>query len=243
MLQNLLSILIPSHENYSLFFFLGCLLAIVLDFITAKFTQKDTEITDEMIEQISIEHNQKQITILQNQSPHDSDPLIATNKIDDEDEVISAKDRKHLLFVSIITAVALSVHNFPEGLATFTAAMDSSKMGITLGIAMIIHNCPEGMAVAIPTFFATKSKTIAIVVTAISGAAQPIGALFGWVILKNEVSHFTFGMMFGLVAGIMTFITLEELIPNANRYDREDKVTSKFLLLGMLVVAMIIMFT
>lgn len=215
-----------------------------------------------MMEEIAKEHEdleqQKRLKAMEDgtttpnneKSPTPNDELVTVrlpSELDKEvklkpQEEISAKDRTHLLFVSIITAVALSVHNFPEGLATYTAAVDDQNMGIALGVAMIIHNIPEGMAVAIPTFFATKSKKIACIVTAISGSAQPIGAFFGWLILKDGVSHFVFGMMFGLVAGIMTFITLEELLPNANKYDPEDRVFSKFLFIGMLVVALIIMF-
>lgn len=158
------------------------------------------------------------------------------------DQIISESEKKKLLRVSIVTGIALSVHNFPEGLATFTAAMDSSKMGITLGIAMIIHDCPEGMAVAIPTFFATKSKTLSILVTAISGISQPIGALFAWLIIKDGVSDFVYGVLFGLVGGIMTMITLEELLPSAIKYDPEDVVTTKALMIGMGVVALILAF-
>lgn len=116
--------------------------------------------------------------------------------------------------------------------------MNDSKIGITLGITMVIHNFPEGMAVAIPTYFATKSKTNAILLTVLSGISEPLGAILGWLLLNN-VSNFVYGAMYGFVAGIMIIVTLQELLPNSLEYDPDDKITTKTMVIGMGIVALL----
>lgn len=247
---------------YSISFFMGCFLAYFLSYISTLISKSQRYINTKKCDRkkfnsLSSSYDKDEGQSLLNSmeegkssgtnSLYESETDLTLSNIERKiestaDEEIPEEDRRKLILMSIITTIALSVHNFPEGIALYTATIDDMKLGLTLGIAMIIHNCPEGIAVAIPTYFATKSKKRAIIITAISGIANPLGAFATMCFFKHGVSDFTFGVMFGLVAGIMTFITLQELLPNAYKYDKEDKVASRFVLLGMMLVGVIIMF-
>ncbi|MBR2865624.1 MAG: zinc transporter ZupT [Elusimicrobiaceae bacterium] len=122
---------------------------------------------------------------------------------------------KHL---GLFTALALAIHNFPEGLATFMATMENMTLGISIAIAVAVHNIPEGIAVALPVYHATGSKGKAFLYSTFSGMAEPLGALLGFLIFRYFLHEGAFGVMFALVAGIMVYISLDELLPTAHEY-------------------------
>lgn len=134
-------------------------------------------------------------------------PAVMTEKVD-----------PRLLRMGLLSALAIGIHNFPEGLATFIAALEDPKLGASIAVAIAIHNIPEGIAVAIPVYYATGSRSKAFVYSALSGLSEPVGALIGWVFLRSFFNEITFGVMFGIVAGIMVFISLDELLPTAREY-------------------------
>ncbi|GMI61506.1 hypothetical protein ScalyP_jg9048 [Parmales sp. scaly parma] len=158
---------------------------------------------------------------------------------DSLDDGESAEDRnqKKLVRMGLNTALAIGIHNFPEGLATFVAALDDPSVGISLAVAIAIHNIPEGLCVAIPIYYATGSKKKAFWWAMLSGATEPIGALIGWGILQGSVGETAYGVLFGFVAGMMVMICLHELIPTAHRYDPEDRVVTNSAVCGMAVMA------
>jgi ZIP family zinc transporter len=121
--------------------------------------------------------------------------------------------------VGILTALAIALHNVPEGIATFFTALADPPRGIAIAVAIALHNIPEGLAVAIPVFWATGSRAKAFSIAAISGLAEPAGALVAWGILGGSISPTTLGGFSAAVAGIMVFLSLDQLIPNAKRYD------------------------
>lgn len=123
-----------------------------------------------------------------------------------------------LLRMGLFTALAISIHNFPEGLATFTAALTDPTLGLSIAIAIAIHNIPEGISVSVPIYFATGSRTKAFWYSFLSGVSEPIGALIGYILLRPFMSATTFGLLFASVAGIMVFISLDELLPTAREY-------------------------
>ena len=127
------------------------------------------------------------------------------------------KDRK-LMRMGLLTALAIGIHNFPEGLATFTAALQDPGIGIAIAIAIAIHNIPEGIAVSVPIYYATGDKRKAFRLSFLSGLSEPIGALIGYLILMPFMGPLTFGILFASVAGIMVFISLDELLPAAREY-------------------------
>ncbi len=118
----------------------------------------------------------------------------------------------------IVTAIALSIHRFPEGLATFFVASSNLALGIPLAIAIAIHNFPEGIAVALPVYNATGKKRIAIFYSLMTTLAGPIGAIIGFIFLKAFISQTLIGCLFAIVAGIMLYISLDTLLPLARKY-------------------------
>lgn len=120
--------------------------------------------------------------------------------------------------LGLFTAVALAVHNFPEGLATFMASLKSAALGGSVALAVAIHNIPEGVAVALPVFHATNSRSKAFFYSALSGLAEPVGALAGFVVLRHFLNEAVFGILFAVIAGIMVYVALDELLPTAHEY-------------------------
>ena len=136
----------------------------------------------------------------------------------------------------MVSALAIAIHNFPEGLATFSAALKDPNLGISIAIAIAIHNIPEGIAVSIPLYYATGKRMKAFVLSFLSGLAEPLGALIGYLILMPFLNDIVFGLLFAFVAGIMVFISLDELLPSASKYG-EHHLSIYGLVAGMAVMA------
>lgn len=135
-----------------------------------------------------------------------------------EEETKVPQQRSELMRMGLMTALALALHNFPEGLATFVSAMQSPEVAIPIVVAIAIHNIPEGIAVSVPIYQATGSRKKAFLYSFLSGLAEPIGALVGWLILMPFMTPVVYGMVFAGIAGIMVFISLDELLPAAEKY-------------------------
>ena len=136
----------------------------------------------------------------------------------------------------IFTAIAIAIHNFPEGFATFVSALENPTIGITIAFAIAIHNIPEGMAVSLPIYHATGEKKKAFWYATISGLAEPLGAIFGFLFLLPFMGESTLGIIFGIVAGIMVYISFDELLP-ASRVYGNAHTTIVGISLGMFVMA------
>jgi ZIP family zinc transporter len=141
-----------------------------------------------------------------------------------------------LMRMGIFTALAIAIHNFPEGIATFIAALQEPRIAIPIAAAIAIHNIPEGVAVSVPIYYATGSKKKALLYSFLSGFAEPMGALVGYLILMPFLSDTLMGVIFALVAGIMVFISLDELLPSAREYG-EHHLSIYGLVSGMVVMA------
>lgn len=146
------------------------------------------------------------------------------------------KERK-LFRMGLVAALAIAIHNFPEGLATFTAALKDIKLGVPIAIAIAIHNIPEGIAVSIPIFYATGNRRKAFLYSFLSGLAEPIGASIGYLVLFPFFSDLVFGILFASVGGIMVFVSLDELLPAAQEYG-EHHLSIYGLVTGMIVMAL-----
>ena len=118
----------------------------------------------------------------------------------------------------IMTAVAICVHNFPEGLATFLTSTQNITLGVSVALAIAIHNIPEGIAVALPLYHATGKKRYAMLYAALSGITEPIGALVGMLIFGLFLPQVLVGILMAGVAGIMTYISFDTLLPLAKEY-------------------------
>jgi len=157
------------------------------------------------------------------------------------DAALDTTRDKGLERMGLNTAAAIAIHNFPEGLATFVATLADPAVGATLAIAIAIHNVPEGLCVALPIYYSTGSRHKGFFWALLSGISEPIGAFIGWVIIKStggDMNQIVYGVLFGIVAGMMVMIVLLELLPTGYRYDPTDKYVTNSLVAGMLVMAM-----
>lgn len=141
-----------------------------------------------------------------------------------------------LMRMGALTAMAIALHNFPEGLATFVSALQEPGVAIPIVAAIAIHNIPEGIAVSVPIYQATGSRRKAFRYSFLSGLAEPVGALIGWLILMPVMNDVAFGLIFASVAGIMVFISFDELLPAAREYG-EHHLSIYGLIAGMAVMA------
>ena len=123
-----------------------------------------------------------------------------------------------LMRTGLFTALAIAIHNFPEGLATFVSALHEPSLAIPIVAAISIHNIPEGIAVSVPIYYATGNKKKAFLYSVASGLSEPLGAVIGYLILMPFMNDMTYGILFAAVAGIMVFISLDELLPSAREY-------------------------
>ncbi len=139
--------------------------------------------------------------------------------------------------VGVFTALVLAVHNFPEGLTTFMATLTNTPTGISIALAIALHNIPEGISVALPIYHATNNKKKAFWYATLSGLAEPVGAILGYLLLRNFLKGPAFGFAFALTAGIMVYISLDELLPTAHEYGEGHKIIWG-ILGGMLVMAL-----
>lgn len=154
-----------------------------------------------------------------------------------EDVSDEARKKRKLMRLGVFSAIAIGIHNFPEGLATFMAALTDLSLGIPIAIAIAIHNIPEGIAVSVPIYYATGSKKKAFLYSFLSGLAEPVGALIGYLILMPFMTNTLFGVVFASTAGIMIFISLDELLPAAREYG-EHHLSIYGLICGMIVMAL-----
>jgi len=164
------------------------------------------------------------------ENPHE------VHTIEELSEHHGANPHSGLLRVGTMTAIVLAIHNFPEGIATFTSTLADPSLGMSIAAAIAIHNIPEGIAVAIPVYFATSSRKKAFAYSFISGIAEPLGAVFGLAFIVLFQGSLVFGVMASAVAGIMVFISLDELLPTAQKY-AEPHLAMYGLICGMMVMA------
>ncbi len=174
------------------------------------------------------------------QNPHDFNQ--SSHIHDDEgkqvliDGVKEREDHSKLMRTGVFTALAIAIHNFPEGLATFISALQDPTIAIPIVVAIAIHNIPEGMAVSYPIYYATGSKKKAFLYSFASGLSEPIGALIGYLILMPFMNDVVYGILFGVVAGIMVYISVDELLPSAQEYG-EHHLSIYGMIAGMVIMA------
>ena len=179
------------------------------------------------------------ITVIDKLIPsHDNPHEIKGKKNRSTDKPV--EDNKKLLRMGLFTALAVAIHNFPEGFATLISAMKDPALGISIAIAVAIHNIPEGIAVSAPIYYATGSRKKAFYYSFLSGLAEPIGAMIGYLLLAPIMNDTVFGIVFAAVGGIMVFISLDQLLPTAREYG-EHHLSIYGLVLGMIVMAVSIL--
>jgi len=226
----------------SLFFFVGIFLCIGIDFIIEHVSGSENHFDmadglDNIKSEMNI--NVRQTLQLDNSliSSHSDTEITISN--DD----INNDDKKNLKHLGLLTACAIIFHNIPEGVASFSSAVSDAKTGVMLTVAIAIHNIPEGLSVAFPIYFSTGNKWKAFLWGAFSGIAEPIAALTEYSILKifnienGDFTPFAYGTIFSVVAGIMTYISLCELLPTARSFDPKGSLTIGGFIVGMAIMA------
>ena len=139
--------------------------------------------------------------------------------------------------IGILVALSLAIHNFPEGIATFTSALNGLSIAIPITIAIAVHNIPEGIAVSVPIYHATGSRRKAFWISFLSGLTEPIGALIAYLFLMPFWSPLINGIVLAVVSGIMVYISLDELLPTAEKYGKHH-ISISGLIVGMLIMAL-----
>ena len=142
-----------------------------------------------------------------------------------------------LMRMGLMTALAIGIHNFPEGIATFATAVENPTLGIAIAVAIAIHNIPEGISVSVPVFYATGNRKKAFWFSFLSGLAEPVGALLAYFILMPFMSPVMMGCILAGVAGIMVFISIDELLPAAREYG-EAHISIYGVMSGMAIMAL-----
>ena len=179
------------------------------------------------------------IAIIDKLVPSEENPHEMKRVEDEEVQVVPKKtdNKDHsLMRMGLFTALAIAIHNFPEGLATFVSALQEPEVAIPIVVAIAIHNIPEGIAVSVPIYQATGDRKKAFIYSFASGLAEPLGAIVGWFILLPFMNDIVYGCVFAAVAGIMVFISFDELLPAAEEYG-EHHLSIYGLISGMVVMA------
>ena len=171
------------------------------------------------------------------ENPHEVRERDQVEELHEHEGPVARARSAKLMRMGMFTALAIAIHNFPEGLATFLATLDDPSVGAAIAVAIALHNIPEGISVAVPIYYASGSRKSAFVFSLLSGLAEPVGAVLGYLILRPILSDAVTGAMFAGVAGIMVYISLDELLPTSRAYGKgHDSLYG--LLSGMMVMAL-----
>lgn len=149
-------------------------------------------------------------------------------------------EEKSVYRMGVMTAIAIGIHNFPEGMAIFTSVLKTPALGFSVATAIAIHNISVGIAVSAPIYYATGSRKKAFAFSLISGLVEPMGALAGYVLFKSYLNEKVFGILLAAVAGIMVYIALDELLPSAQN-DENHHIATYSMISGMIVMAVSLM--
>lgn len=137
-------------------------------------------------------------------------------------ESLSEGRKEKLLHIGLVSALAIGLHNLPEGLAIYVSALDSTAVGISIAVAIAFHNIPAGIIISMPVYYATDSRKKAFLYTFLSGLAEPVGAFVAFLMLNQLKSDILLGAVFAAVAGIMLYTSFEELIPSSRGYGHDN---------------------
>jgi len=148
----------------------------------------------------------------------------------------SAGEQHRLKRMGLFTALAIAIHNFPEGMATFLAALENPETGVAIGLAVALHNIPEGISVSVPIYYATGRRRRAFLLSLLSGLAEPVGGLVAAVTLDWLLPPQAMGLVFASVAGVMVYVSIDELLPTARHYGRSHEVLAG-IVAGMALMA------
>lgn len=230
----------------TLSFFGGCFLMLFLNWIVKRILGgKD-------VEEAIMEMAMGEADVEKNAKADISDPVAQLEGIQrmaqdinsrngSKDVDVTPQSQEKLKKMGFAMALAIAIHNFPEGLLTFAGYVENPAVGIALAIGIGIHNIPEGLCVSMPIYYATGRRWYAFMWAIISGLSEPLGALIGWAVFNSSFGGNAYGVMFGVVSGMMTMISIDELLPTATRFDPKNTVTTYSFLVGAFMIALSLM--
>lgn len=160
------------------------------------------------------------IALIDKLVPEKENPHEIKNVGDVSPEMLSGYKNNRLLRTGLITALVLGIHNFPEGMVTFLSGLQDMCIAVPVAVAIAIHNIPEGISVSMPVYYATGNRKKAFWLSFLSGLAEPVGAVCGYFLLLPFLSEALMGFVFGMISGIMIFISIDELLPAAEEYGK-----------------------
>lgn len=157
----------------------------------------------------------------------------STRDLSKSEYYVEKSEASKLKAVGILSAIAIALHNIPEGIVTYIGYVDNPIIGITLAIGIAAHNIPEGLSVALPVYYATNSRGKAFLWSLLSGLAEPLGAFLCMLFIQQFMNDYIFGFLFGFTGGVMTYICVYELIPTGIQLDVEKNYTTVGFIFGM----------
>lgn len=199
-------------------FFIGMLIIAIIDKFVPSFENPHTMYSEKELEEFKEDAGMLEPEDIQFDHDHD------------------LRQIARLYRMGVMSALAIAIHNFPEGLATFFAAIKDPEIAIPIAIAIAIHNIPEGISVSVPIYYSTGSRKKAFLFSLLSGLAEPAGAIVGYLVLSKFFNDYVFGVIFGIISGIMVYISFDELLPASEEYG-EHHISLYGLILGMIVMA------
>lgn len=164
--------------------------------------------------------------------------FIINHFVQDDNESLdnlNCSPKNKLFSVGIVSMTAIALHNFPEGIATFMSSYGNATLGISITLAIALHNIPEGITVALPIYLSTNNKKKVFLYTFLSGITEPVGAILAYFVLRFFLTDLMLGVIFGIVAGIMIYIAIDDLIPSSRKYGY-DKIALFSTLLGICIM-------
>ena len=216
----------------TVFFIIGCGIIFLMDLIVHKISP-EAGLPLDVDELDALRHS---ATHLDSTHRSDSPEILRSRPMKKSfDDTVT---KQALNRTGILTALAIAIHNLPEGIAIYMGARNEKKLGIELAISIALHNIPEGIAVATPVYFATGSRLKAFLWTFLSALAEPLGGVLCWLIIGGNLNPMVNGIMFGLVVGMMMTISVKELLPTAHRFCQSKDKLATSIIVGMCVMAL-----
>ncbi|NIU83419.1 MAG: ZIP family metal transporter [Candidatus Thorarchaeota archaeon] len=157
-----------------------------------------------------------------------------------KESISKERQDQNMIRTGVIIAIGIAIHNFPEGFVTFFGTLKDVQLGMVLMVAITLHNIPEGISICVPTYCATESRRKAFMLSFLSGIAEPVGAVFGFLLLYPFFNEFLLNTVLAFVAGVMMFISFDELLPLSSNYGKENQSIAS-LFIGMVLMYLVML--
>jgi len=194
--------------------------------------EEDKKTKEEEEEEFDADEEHKAVNTSEPEETEEASPSTTDPKQEETQSL------RHMGFAMLL---AVAVHNFPEGMVTYLAYVKEPAVGIALAIGIAIHNIPEGLCVSMPLYYATGNRCYSFWWGTVSGLTEPLGALLSWIVIRGDMGGNANGILFGLVSGMMTVISIQELLPNAHKYARYGSTVTYSFLVGAFLIALSLM--